>query len=129
MILPKKHLIVALFVLLSIVGKSQTNETDSICFNDKLASLNYAALNCLNWVAVNYAFDSNRIELAAITEETIDMMFARKLSLRRAANVRDYLIAMGVKEKDISIYEVLPEHFETDLADYQANSFIRLIKN
>lgn len=129
MILPKKHFLVALFALFAMVGKSQTSKTDSIYFNDKLASLNYAALNSLNWVAVNYAFDSNKIELAAITEETVDMMFARKLSLRRAENVRDYLIAIGVKEKDISIYEVLPTHFENDLAENQTSSFITLSKH
>ena len=56
------------------------------------------------------------------------MMFARKLSLRRAENVRDYLIAIGVKEKDISIHEVLPIHYENELADIQTSSFITLSK-
>lgn len=128
MILPKRHLVLALFALLTMVGKSQTSEIDSIYFNDKLASLNYAALNSLNWVAVNYAFDSNKIDLAAITEETIDMMFARKLSLRRAENVRDYLIAIGVKEEDISIHEVIPTQYDSDLAENHLSSFIRLSK-
>lgn len=113
---------------LTVNATSQEKSCDSIYFDDNRASLNYAALNYLDQLAEIYAIDSSAIHLFAVTSETGAMSFARRLSLRRAQNVKDYLIAIGVPAHSLTIDEILPDNHLSENRLSSNISFIQINK-
>jgi len=113
---------------LTVNASSQEKSCDSIYFDESRASLNYNALNYLNQLAKAYTIDSSGIHLFAVTSESGDMSFARRLSLRRAQNVKDYLIAIGVPKDALTIDEILPTYQLLDTRLSSTISFIQINK-
>lgn len=126
----RKHFYILLVVMLGLAlsASAQEKSCDSIYFDDNRASLNYAALNYLNQLATAYSIDSSDIHLFAVTSESGDMSFARRLSLRRAQNVNDYLIAIGVPSNSLTIDEILPDNRLSENRLLSTISFVQINK-
>lgn len=126
-----KHLCILLISLLGLIlnASGQEKSCDSIYFDDNRASLNYAALNYLNQLKTRLSSDTSVIHLYAITSESLDMFFSRRLSLRRAQNIHDYLVAIGIPENKMVIEEILPLKCATESSFGTPFSFVRINKN
>ena len=114
---------------LTLDASSQEKSCDSIYFDDNRASLNYAALNYLNQLKTTSSSDTSVIHLYAITSESLDMFFSRRLSLRRAQNIHDYLVAIGIPKNKMVIEEILPLKCATESSFGTPFSFVQINKN
>jgi hypothetical protein len=126
-----KYIFILLVGLLGLTldASSQEKSCDSIYFDDNRASLNYAALNYLNQLKTTSSSDTSVIHLYAITSESLDMFFSRRLSLRRAQNIHDYLVAIGIPKNKMVIEEIIPLKCATESSFGTPFSFVQINKN